>query len=954
MSQRPPPPSRNANANDHYHIRRLAALSPKKQQRPKGHAILIGQFSIAANALVFSDSSPLQLIANLLPNARISFLKHASASAFVLIKWTKVADTLLVESLLPLNPQSAANLEMNLVEFNGESFEKDFDFDATVRFNDPIKQKWQGLNISDLLLLDDIYSTLLSYDPSTSHDFASSCFQLSKKILQRSKGFMDWPVGAGDPRLSAVLAHDTECTVAELRYLQPFLVSLDMILGKEDNNDSEPGIVQEYIINLSNEDVSEKPGGREYAFRVFSQEELGMDGCFLMGKIEWEDGGLKFTDSSGSSPVLIVLLDSPNETEWKLSPEILGTCVIILDFEVIVEVLGVCYTGEQGSAQPLLKVYIRCFKKDLLFRQWFLESMDVNCGEAVTQIAGGRNERDSLDTILLRVEEKSMPTLDIGMDGVVGVKARVFGIVGRVIAQDGSVQINETFENCVCELFQEVMPYWPVLQRGECYLITGVKFIFFEDQDGGRNASLYCQLTSESEITTVNIQSAPTVEQNGTFDFGHQNPILYLDFSPLPDPQTVQSLLSSLVSAPIPPKSFHTTLVTVQGTIISKSFTAKATWDMHERLPAHTLFQDHNIGLGRYDRVLVLKLTDPRHASGFHNPADSTLQIYLDVRNSVFQPGLLPGTTIRIHKLGIKRAASSRTLYGESVCDTWIEILAPSGPQNTVDSTAKMSIAQHFADTMHTLPRIHLLNVYSIPPTLKTSPFTILFTINHIEQVLLWCECSGCGVKLTSSEIKCTCRRSDSPSLKVQASAKLFIDDGSCEAMLLLESFESVVGLFPATQRKLEDAVLGCRVLREVEYFRNPPWVGEESWVKADTVVESYDNDDVGGIETAKRILYDAIASVSLATDYIACCRQVSSAWFHGNDNEEDLDDDEEYDLENINLKDLYSRIGMKDLTRRQLKVAEGAMITVWSPPRIVLHGYYVEKANPLVEGMRI
>ncbi|ORY50051.1 hypothetical protein BCR33DRAFT_713628 [Rhizoclosmatium globosum] len=708
-----------------------------------------------------------------------------------------------------------------------------------------IKQKWQGLNISDLLLLDDIYSTLLSYDPSTSHDFASSCFQLSKRFYRGVK--------AGDPRLSAVLAHDTECTVAELRYLQPFLVSLDMILGQEDNNDSEPGIVQEYIINLSNEDVSEKPGGREYAFRVFSQEELGMDGCFLMGKIEWEDGGLKFTDSSGSSPVLIVLLDSPNETEWKISAEILGTCVIILDFEVVVEVLGVCYTGEQGSAQPLLKVYLRCFKKDLLFRQWFLESMDVNCGEAVTQIAEGR-----MNAIRLKLYSSRL-------------KKRLACLELLVVLLPKTGQFKST------KLLRTAHAYWPVLQRG------GRQIHIFEDQDGGRNASLYCQLTSESEITTVNIQSAPAVEQNGTFDFGHQNPILYLDFSPLPDPQTVQSLLR---------------------TIVSKSFTAKATWDMHERLPAHTLFQVHNIGLGRYDRVLVLKLTDPRHANGFHNPADSTLQYTL-----------------------------TRTLYGESVCDTWIEILAPSGPQNTVDSTVKMSIAQHFADTMHTLPRIHLLNVYSIPPTLKTSPFTILFTVNHIEQVLLWCECSGCGVKLTSSEIKCTCRRSDSPSLKVQASAKLFIDDGSCEAMLLLESFESVVGLFPATQRKLEDAVLGCRVLRE------------ESWVKADTVIESYDNDDVGGIETAKRILFDAIASVSLATDYIACCRQVSS---HGR-----LDDDEEYDLENINLTDLYSRIGMKDLTRRQLKVAEGAMITVWSPPRIVLHGYYVEKANPLVEGMR-
>ncbi|KAJ3073251.1 hypothetical protein HDU98_001933 [Podochytrium sp. JEL0797] len=834
---------------------------------------------------------------------------------------------------------------------------------------DQMKQKWAGLNLMDLIVLDDLFQLFLGIDAHHPRESAV-WFQLAKAVVRRSKGFTEWPKGAGDVKLGTVLAHQWECGVAEERYDRPFLVSVKMLAGDlAVENEEEMGVVEEYVERMTRDmcgkekgewkwmESTRGAGGSEYEFKVFGKDELGAEGCFLMGRIEWRNGGLWFTDSSGSDPILVVVLrplDTPQADQDESKPWELGGWVVILEFEIVVEVLGVHHSND--ATLPVLKRYIRCLTKDCLFKSWFVED-SVGCGAAVLEMVEVQD--DMLEPVVIRVGHRSTPSLELGADGSLGVKGRLHGNLWRVSAANGKLQVVESFDNAICEVYQESMPFWPILEHDGYFLISNVRLCLFDGDEPNKTPSMYCRLTSFSKVTRIHSARPPNTQSTGHFDLTHHQPHLYLNPIPsLPQPFSIQHLHRTLSTATIPYKSFHPTLVSLRGTIVSKSFATSAPWDLHDRLPAIHLFNAHNVGIARYDRILVVKIADlePNDdmTSIAHSTATSTLQVYLDVRNQVFELGVTPGTYVHIHRLGIKSSASTRALYGQSVSETSIQILHTSSATNsTAEQQKRDSLAQYFAQILHTLPRLFLVHVYNIPAILKQHTFTILCNVTHVEQVEMWCECTGCRVKLTSFESACACRVPEGgakPPASVQGSAKVFVEDGSCEAVVLVETFEGMAGLFGERRRKrVEEAVLSAAGSGVVEWYRNPVWLSEEYRVRADTTCD--DNGEGGGFESARKALHDAVEDVSFTADFVLCCRLIASSWVGDGEADEEA---EEYDLRNLDTSVLYSRVGLKDLIRKQVKLVDGLAVPVWAPPRIVLHGFYVEAADAVVEASRL
>ncbi|KAJ3007213.1 UNVERIFIED_CONTAM: hypothetical protein HDU68_003640 [Siphonaria sp. JEL0065] len=856
----------------------------------------------------------------------------------------------------------------------------------TLTRRNQMKSKWKGMNMMDLVILDDLYVLIQSLKDTNSSrngvaggwssDSAVS-FSLAKQVLREcSGGFQEWPKGAGDARLASVLAHEKECSVAELRYIRPFMVSIDLICGEGGYGDGVVGTIAEYIESTRvklcgdtfgagyQDQYARGAGGIDFGFKVFRQKELGIENCFLLGNVVWMNGGLYFLDSSGSKPMLIVFLRSVANVEAvdQVEPifrslEYLGTCLVIREFEIVVEVLGVHHTNEESL--PIVKKYIRCLPKDCFFKASWIPK-NGSGGDILEHLE--ETVRD-LETILIRVENMATPTMSLSVgEQFVDVKARLYGNIWRISVESGEAQVIECFENAICEVHRESLHLWPLFEHSVFYLISNIQLRVFEDDGPKKSASVYCKATESSMVNAINLEIAPSIQQAGLFDFSYSPPILYMDPPTTPKPPNVYKLLQSLSKVSIPYKAFHHALVSVEGTIISKSFSSTAPFHLHERLPAIQLLQNNNIGLGRYDRIMVLKIADRQQQGTFqqYNSPDATLQIYLDVRTQCFQPGLIPGSRVRIHALGIKMASSSRAFYGQSVSETSIEVLETNESTTSLmngDGLGGSSITEYFRNAMHTvLPRLFLVNVYSIPGGLKMSPFTISCVITHVEEVCLWCECAVCGVKYSNEGgQQCACRSADAGKapVRVQGKAKLYVEDGTGEAMVLVDSLEGLVGLFGegASNKKLEDVVMGAGI--DVEYYKNPPWITDETMMRTDTVCDATVGvQEAGGFEYAKSLLHKLVAKVSLTSDFVVCCRQLTSLWYHGNDEEEE--DAEEYDLRDVDLTNLYTQIRAKDLIKKQVRLAEGAMIQVFVPPRIVLHGYYLEVANPLIEGMRL
>ncbi|KAJ3206825.1 CST complex subunit ctc1 [Entophlyctis luteolus] len=745
---------------------------------------------------------------------------------------------------------------------------------ASVCIHDPrrranLKTKWSGLNLRDLLLLDDIFSTVMQFtlshcgesDNNSEHD-ANTFFSLSKEILKRTKGFCEWPAEAGEPKLSSVLRHEHECNVSQLRYTQPFLVSSEMILHSTD------GAVENFVSEILKQKLhgSRQQSNDAILCRNFSMEEMGVEDCFLLGYLQFEMGQLFFRDSSGTRPALVVIPKCDESDDFVVELSDLGSCVAILKFEAVVEFLG--FSCEKDSAlTPIAKRYLSFFGRDCLFVSRF--GPVIQKQNPCAQVAVG-----NFRSLLIKVESKSMRSLDIVEDGTMTVKGRLTG-VAWICDPDGKP--GEAIENVAVILSGETLKIWACLEVGESYHLSNVKCRIFNDDE-----------ESSDKVTCI-------------------------------------------------------------GLVVSKSLiTSSVSQSMHYRISAMELFKQLNIGVGRYGRTLALKVTDSN--SRVAGDQSNVLTVYLDCNNLGFELGIVPGALVEFRRLALKFSArpgvrgGAKTAYGVALCDTGVQVFGSSCSGST-DSQSHIELPM-----IHTLPRLFLIDVFSISSHQQLEEFSVICIVTHIEEIRLWCVCGTCGVKFgIAGFVGCACRKSSATKggIIVHATGKIHIDDGTYEATVFLDSFNSVCGLLgltPNTAKLVEEAVIEA-IGHDVSYNNPPPWFGDNN--QEDPFFNQVVYDDKDNIARLK--LSTMIQNVDKNSGFALGCR------LHGQLSDEDTGGEFADESEaGGSISPLYSNLGVQDLSKRKLKLAEGFLVDVITPPRITLGCFNVERLNALSECMYI
>ncbi|KAJ3405829.1 hypothetical protein HDU80_000733 [Chytriomyces hyalinus] len=882
---------------------------------------------------------------------------------------------------------------VDIVDVPGHVFSSNSRNIPSLKDRAELRKRWGSFNLMDMVLLDDLYQTILrvqdsiltspgesTQDPTERVGIATGAFELSKALLRKFPEFKekteaealssignskngDALTGCGEmATLNLALMHDSVCQAVVLRYTRMYRMSLEMVLqstGAENDADLEDdlfeakSVVTAFIDSVVDGRHQNASGG--YACGVFGLEDLGLTNCFLVGLLESRAGCLWFRDSAMvSSTDGIPLHIVSDESDDSLEFADLRNCVVILKFELVVEVIGWHtnadarrWGGEGGDLQePLVRKYIKCQSSDILIKK-------LPRATAVLAANETKNDgRNGLRDVVLRVDHINIPALSFKIDGY-EISGRMYGCGWSLSSRDTLTEVELFHEVAVCNLTAESLFIYPFLKAGGVYQLSRVKMASFGGDEFDKLHSLFVQTTPSTVIIPVriiNIQGS----QAGHLDVtSTQTPSLNLPQKQLP-PVAVNSTCKSFAvhqllhsqqnNAPQPHKKLLPELVNLKARVLSKQLVKTSPHQLHDRLPAIHLFEQVHVGLGSFDTQFLLTVGD---VSG---EGSGTMQIYWDARVQVFSSAVIPGAIVQFNKLGLRVAGSG--VYGQTVSETWIQVLSNDKTEAVIANRQRNT-----GLNVHTLPRAFLAKFWERKDSGGGGAFefhSVRCCVTHVEEVRLWSECARCRVKSfgfgRGSLCANKCKGADRI---VQGNAKCFIEDGSSDALVYLEGIQAIVGLLSVEagspgRARLDDAVIGVNGASDVIYYEAPPWFGEEDMFgKQDA--------DSGGdaVVFAREVIQGLVKEVSKVKQFLMAVRETSVAWRKNNN--EYSDDDFGAGAVDGRSGGIYNNVRIGDLTCRNLKLTDrSTVISVLGPPRIVLQGTCVEKLSPLAEARRI
>ncbi|KAJ3245027.1 hypothetical protein HDU77_009648, partial [Chytriomyces hyalinus] len=888
---------------------------------------------------------------------------------------------------------------VDIVDVPGHVFSSNSRNIPSLKDRAELRKRWGSFNLMDMVLLDDLYQTILrvqdstltspgesTQDPTERVGIATGAFELSKALLRKFPEFKekadaealsstgnskngDALTGCGEmATLNLALMHDSVCQAVVLRYTRMYRISLEMVLqstGAENDADLEDdlfeakSVVTAFIDSVVDGRHQNASGG--YACGVFGLEDLGLTNCFLVGLLESRAGCLWFRDSAMVSstdgiPLHIVSDEhgSQNESDDALELADLRNCVAILKFELVVEVIGWHtnsdarrWGGEGGDLQePLVRKYIKCQSSDILFKKLPRATAVLAANE--TKIDG----RNGLRDVVLRVDHINIPALSFKIDGY-EISGRMYGCGWSLSSRDTLTEVELFHEVAVCNLTAESLFIYPFLKAGGVYLLSRVKMVSFGGDEFDKLHNLFVQTTPSTVITPIriiNIQGSPSGHIDAT---STQTPSLNLPQKQLP-PVAVNSTFKSFAvhqllhsqqnNAPQPHKKLLPELVNLKARILSKQLVKTSPHQLHDRLPAIHLFEQVHVGLGSFDTQFLLTVGD---VSG---EGSGTMQIYWDARVQVFSSAVIPGAIVQFNKLGLRVAGSG--VYGQTVSETWIQVLS-----NDRTDAAIANRQRNTGLNVHTLPRAFLAKFWERKDSGGGGAFefhSVRCCVTHIEEVRLWSECARCRVKSFGFGRGSLCgNKCKGADRIVQGNAKCFIEDGSSDALVYLEGIQAVAGLLSveagsAGRLRLDDAVIGVNGASDVIYYEAPPWFGEEDMFGKQDAHSGCD-----AVVFAREVIQGLVKEVSKVKQFLMAVRETSLAWRKNNN--EYSDDDFGAGAVDGRSGGIYNNVRVGDLTCRNLKLTDrSTVISVLGPPRLVLQGTCVEKLSPLAEARRI
>ncbi|TPX68853.1 hypothetical protein SpCBS45565_g02867 [Spizellomyces sp. 'palustris'] len=645
-------------------------------------------------------------------------------------------------------------------------------FVCPIKQRTDILEKLRGVNVPDMLLAAKLQKHLRSLtfagDVDNLEGIVGDVQWSTAQVINLMKQFGYTPF---QPSLQNILLnHGDNCRLANWRYPIPDVVSIAHLREAPD--------VVEFVAKTSYHRTM------GWGYRRFDQVDLEMEHSWLIGWLVGDDtGNLQLRDRSGEMLVVVDSVNSPIDVDD------LGQLWAIKSFHLVAETFG--------PSTPV-KVYVNiCLST-------------AHCiGRPSSHGATSPGEISTSTDILFVWHHSPLTTAHITTDG---------GVFPTVVIQGASFQLAmDRLKRCrttYVEISNCESVITKALSPNQIYLIRHAEKVDQDQENVGVSLTtpLYLRFTKRTRVKKAVVGNAATCLAETAEDGVHPS------FS-FPDSdverlnrarysetyRSVGALVSRHLDMHGDPGGLCDYLVSMEGIIQLKELREADPDEVINLRLALELFEKHTIGTARHDRILFLRVQDPE--------TFDTIDVYLDLRRQAYPLGLLPGSFVRFRKLAI-RLSNNGSMYGQSIAETSISISMQS------------KIARVLPESSH--PKVLFkLSAFWGEVTAHRAYMHVKCTITCILEVSLWYACLLCRSKIVSQSCPNECAQMHH---SLHGKARTFVEDGTSEALLLVDDVDTVLALLQAKSGKLRGQLeTVIRRTGEETFVANPPWLAEAS-----------------------------------------------------------------------------------------------------------------------------
>jgi hypothetical protein len=778
-----------------------------------------------------------------------------------------------------------------------------------------IRQKWSGLNLADLIVLSDLKTSLeRAFDAQTEtawhrsriseFDIKKWSLTLAKSIIKQS-GFSEYR--EKESNLSAALNHSEVCKLANLRYPKPNVITIRDVYNFIDD---------ELCRQDEHRNVNEN-----FRFRTIRKDDFGIPNAVLVGFMDVDrSGNLRLTDASHSIPIVFEL------NEQNVTVDSLYSDWIILHFDIIVEMVG-----------TLRKVYLRSSTKECRHYSQFVRSFP--------RIKKDFKQNMILFTPLYRgpTSARFNPSSNHALVGYLEGIAWLVEVSNVPFASVDSLKLLSDSSFTVGE-FRD-LSVWPAINNNDLYLLSNVRVTKF---DSGGKVELSFSYTENSSCERVKLYQGDVfdVEEGLKRVDGinkvHLDPGCYPELCIKEQKPLIMSVreLIDLIQQDSDPAL--ASLISVEGIVVAKEFrNVREAWALQHRIDPCELFIQSNIGIGRFDRCLHLRLGDS-------NDVSQTIDAYIDLQQYNYPLGAIPGSRILLER--VRLVVWSRNFPSlASVPET---VIRPTSNEFAVNSRAINDKAIVVADyNRPKAPRCRLFDFVTNEGENYGGELEVLCTITHIHEIILWCECAYCFARMLEDVEMCpNCStKSTFKNFNIKARAKFYVEDGTFEATVELENYQAVMRLLNLQEvqvRQLETMIR--RGVPQVDYAKDPPWFAE-SGLKSmmDDILQ--DDADSSPKQMARSFLVTLVERIGIIRSCRILCRHSGGANAKKAPTTRRAKGEERSNFwypENCSLAD--------DGRSKLIRISDRSTLPTFSYQRLYLRGIWVEEIDPCTEIKRL
>ncbi|KAJ3413626.1 CST complex subunit ctc1 [Chytridiales sp. JEL 0842] len=788
-----------------------------------------------------------------------------------------------------------------------------------------ILKKWTGLNIADVITLNDLKVRIesvmggsVSANPNVEYD-SRWCLDAAKKILRRL-GFNEYTESIS--RLSTALNHKEECQIALLRYPKPLIFTIEEIYIR---------LLRFFVIN--DQPMAGRQGG--YWFRIFRQEDLELTDGIVLGFLGADEAGnLKLSDSSASIPVAVQDVDGSAaleriHCEWAL-----------LKYQIVVEFWG----GSRDFAENKLKrIYIRTTFKD------FCSISKIP--PSVTEAEYNLIEIDECRTIAFVLHHQGPVTARFGADNddikTIGYLQGIVWILKEYVNSLASIESYKLLSGPHFSIgeFHDVSR-WPTFRTGQMYLMHNV-YLTEYDNGGQLHVSFLATRATTFQKAAVlhgdifeaeESQSRPIYDGLRVIHVSSHQPFSVA----VPEGDKVLSV-SQLIELVEEAPDVVESLISVEGVIASKETRSVSDpWPFHQRLDAINLLTRWNIGVGDFTQLLIIRLRDSTDMS-------QTLDVYMDIRQYSFPLAMLPGARVRLEHLAVT-VSKRGSIYLTSGPETNVRILHNVDEFEQKDAALDIS-EQILAGNYSCWKLIDFFKIREGRATLHIATCTIM----HIYEVHFWRECTTCFVRLLGDGTCPSCPATSQQGRSVgrtNAKAKFTIEDGTLEATMNLEGFLPVTKLLNIKDhqvKRLDELVQLTST--EITYRKEQPWAwrvenefdGAGEYELAEEVGRGLPPNHAAAIG----IIESAAEDESVKRQCQILCRPFTFASNKKDESKGDLKEvDGEWNPEMV--------LSVDDARTRSLRLTDRSSMVTFGFQTLNLHGVWLENIDAQAELRRV